>query len=229
MQSKTVFGPENPGTQTSMAHLASTYQKMGRWTETEKLEVQVMEARKTVLGPEHPDTLMTMWHLSRNCTEMMRLYLCSNLVFNFKTKDWAPHILILLLLQPWFRWVDTRLPMLVRVSGCSGPSTVLDVSITCTRSFSASVHRPFLQRVDAMSISLSGWPGLSTSSSSPSLAQTALPPPPIVPNSKRLFQVGHVGQNVWVLRNVSITCTCSPSACLSSLIPQMGRRSLTVH
>ena len=45
---------------------------MGRWTETEKLEVQVMEARKTVLGPEHPDTLMTMWHLSHIFKELHR-------------------------------------------------------------------------------------------------------------------------------------------------------------
>ena len=55
--SKTVPGPEHPDALTSMAHLASTYQNLGRWTEAEKLEVQVMETRKTVLGPEHPDTL----------------------------------------------------------------------------------------------------------------------------------------------------------------------------
>jgi hypothetical protein len=40
-----------------MANLASTYWNQGRWTEAEKLDVQVMETRKTVLGPEHPDTL----------------------------------------------------------------------------------------------------------------------------------------------------------------------------
>ena len=47
-----------------MNNLACTYSNQGRWTEAEKLEVQVMETRKTVLGPEHPDTLTSMWNLS---------------------------------------------------------------------------------------------------------------------------------------------------------------------
>jgi hypothetical protein len=48
---------DHPDTLTSMANLASTYRKQGRWSEAEKLEVQVMEARKTKLGADHPDTL----------------------------------------------------------------------------------------------------------------------------------------------------------------------------
>ena len=57
---KTVLGPEHPDTLTSMHNLASTYRDQGRWTEAEKLFVQVMETEKTVLGPEHPDTLTSM-------------------------------------------------------------------------------------------------------------------------------------------------------------------------
>ena len=44
----------------------------GRWTEVEKLGVQVMETRKGVLGPEHPDTLMSMWNLSYALKELYR-------------------------------------------------------------------------------------------------------------------------------------------------------------
>ena len=49
-----------------MAWMASTYRNQGRWTEAEKLEVQVMETFKTVLGPEHPNTLTSMANLA--CT-----------------------------------------------------------------------------------------------------------------------------------------------------------------
>lgn len=33
-----------------------TYRNLGRWTEAEMLQVQVMQTRKTVPGPEHPHT-----------------------------------------------------------------------------------------------------------------------------------------------------------------------------
>ncbi|KAN0087257.1 hypothetical protein V8E54_000945 [Elaphomyces granulatus] len=49
---------------TSMAWMASTFRNQGRWTEAEKLFVQVMETRKTALGPEHPDTLTSMHNLA---------------------------------------------------------------------------------------------------------------------------------------------------------------------
>ena len=61
---KRVLGPEHPHTLTSMNNLATIYQHQGRWTEAEKLLVQVMETRKTVLGPEHPDTLTSMAELA---------------------------------------------------------------------------------------------------------------------------------------------------------------------
>jgi len=32
----------------------------GRWTEAEKLNVQVVQTRKQYFGPEHPDTLTSM-------------------------------------------------------------------------------------------------------------------------------------------------------------------------
>ena len=41
-----------------------TYRELGRWTEAEKLQVQVMETRNTVLGLEHPDTLKIMSSLA---------------------------------------------------------------------------------------------------------------------------------------------------------------------
>src|SRR5947199_260744 len=50
---------------------------------------------------------------------------------------------------PFFLHVNARLPMLVSVSGCSAPSTLFLVSITCTNSSSASFHRPWFLNVDA--------------------------------------------------------------------------------
>jgi len=52
---KQVLGQEHPDSLTSMANLALTYCKQGRWKEAKELEVVVMETRKQVLGEEHPD------------------------------------------------------------------------------------------------------------------------------------------------------------------------------
>jgi hypothetical protein len=43
-----------------VANLALTMWNLGRWTEAEKMFVQVMEMRKRVLAEEHPDTLASM-------------------------------------------------------------------------------------------------------------------------------------------------------------------------
>jgi hypothetical protein len=59
-----VLGDKHPNTLTSMANLASTLWNQGRWTEAEKIEVQVMETRKRVLGDEHPNTLTSMANLA---------------------------------------------------------------------------------------------------------------------------------------------------------------------
>ncbi|KAL5041581.1 hypothetical protein BDW71DRAFT_191588 [Aspergillus fruticulosus] len=47
-----------------MANLASTYWHQGRWSEAEKLEVEILETRKTALGAKHPDTLSSMANLA---------------------------------------------------------------------------------------------------------------------------------------------------------------------
>jgi Tetratricopeptide repeat len=47
-----------------MEWMASTLRNQGRWTEVEKLEVQVMETFKTVLGLERPDILSSMANLA---------------------------------------------------------------------------------------------------------------------------------------------------------------------
>jgi hypothetical protein len=41
-----------------MGNLASTYRNLGKYTEAEKLEIQVLDARNRILGVEHPDTLL---------------------------------------------------------------------------------------------------------------------------------------------------------------------------
>jgi len=48
----------------TLAWIASTYRHQGRWTEAEKLFVQVIETSKTALGPEHPSTLTSMANLA---------------------------------------------------------------------------------------------------------------------------------------------------------------------
>ena len=90
---KTVLGPENPSSLTGMDNLALTFWNQGRWMETEKLLVQVMEKSKTALGPEHPDTLTSMWNLSgtRIYAGILRPYLYFKLVFDSKTDIWVPH------------------------------------------------------------------------------------------------------------------------------------------
>ncbi len=56
-----------------MANLACTYYNQGRWDEAEKLEVQVMEARKEKLGSHHPDTLSSMANLADTYQNQGRL------------------------------------------------------------------------------------------------------------------------------------------------------------
>ena len=55
-----------------MANLASTYNEQGRWGEAEKLEVEVMEARKDKFGSDHPDTLRSMANLAFTYSEQNR-------------------------------------------------------------------------------------------------------------------------------------------------------------
>jgi hypothetical protein len=58
------FFVTNHDTLTNMANLASTFWNQGRWEESEKLEVQVLETRKRRLGEEHPSTLTTLTNLA---------------------------------------------------------------------------------------------------------------------------------------------------------------------
>ena len=50
--SKRVLGEERPLTLTSMNVLAATFWKRARWTEAEKVQVQVVETIGRVLGEE---------------------------------------------------------------------------------------------------------------------------------------------------------------------------------
>ena len=54
---KRIWAQEHPHTLSSMASLAATFRKQGRWNEAEELDVQVLGARKKVLGQEHLATL----------------------------------------------------------------------------------------------------------------------------------------------------------------------------
>ncbi|KAJ5496996.1 hypothetical protein N7463_008983 [Penicillium fimorum] len=61
---KTNLGEDYPSTLASIANLASTYSKQGRWKVAEELEVRVMKTHKTKLGEDHPDTLATIANLA---------------------------------------------------------------------------------------------------------------------------------------------------------------------
>lgn len=65
METRTrVLGAEHPDTLISIASLALTYWKQGRWKEAEQLNISVIETSKRVLGVEHPDTLTMIGNLA---------------------------------------------------------------------------------------------------------------------------------------------------------------------
>ena len=47
-----------------MGNLPSTYGSLGKYTEAEKLKIQVLDARNRILGVEHPDTIRAMANLA---------------------------------------------------------------------------------------------------------------------------------------------------------------------
>ncbi|KAF9474122.1 hypothetical protein BDN70DRAFT_778912, partial [Pholiota conissans] len=55
-----LLGDNHPETLTSMANLASTYQRQGHWKEAEELQVELVKKRKQWLGEDHPDTVRSM-------------------------------------------------------------------------------------------------------------------------------------------------------------------------
>jgi hypothetical protein len=59
MIGSTKLGADHPDTLTSMANLASTFSKQGRWEQDENVKVQMMETRKTKVGADYPNTLMS--------------------------------------------------------------------------------------------------------------------------------------------------------------------------
>jgi len=62
--SKRLLGVEHSDTLRSMGNLAATYWHQGRWNESERFEVNVIELSKRLLGSEHPDTLTSMGNLA---------------------------------------------------------------------------------------------------------------------------------------------------------------------
>ena len=72
-----------------MANLASTYRNQGRWTEAEKMDVEVMEAARQVLGKERPDTLSSMANLAFTTQGQGRNQEGCRNVCGFGFEDWA--------------------------------------------------------------------------------------------------------------------------------------------
>ena len=59
-----ILGAEHLETIGAMANLAVTYHKLGKDAEAEKLEIQVLDARKRILGVENPGTITAMANLA---------------------------------------------------------------------------------------------------------------------------------------------------------------------
>ena len=60
----------DPNKITAMESVAATYHSLGRYTEAEKLEIQVMDARKRILGVERPDTVKAMESLAATYNDL---------------------------------------------------------------------------------------------------------------------------------------------------------------
>jgi hypothetical protein len=58
------LGTDYPDTLTIMNNLALTYRDQGRWGETEKLYLQILEARTIKLVDDYPDILASMANLA---------------------------------------------------------------------------------------------------------------------------------------------------------------------
>ncbi|KAL3467558.1 hypothetical protein BJX64DRAFT_299707 [Aspergillus heterothallicus] len=67
---KTAHGDTDNRTLARMTDLGWVYRGQGRWTEAEKLELQVLEIRNRMLEPDHPDTLATMTNLANTCSDL---------------------------------------------------------------------------------------------------------------------------------------------------------------
>ena len=67
-----ILGVEHPDTIDAMAHLALTYGHLGKYTEAEQLEIQVLDARNRILGVEHPDTIKAMVNLALTCRSLRK-------------------------------------------------------------------------------------------------------------------------------------------------------------
>lgn len=61
---KKVLEAEYLDTLINIVNLTSTYRNQGRWTETEKLEVQVIKTSIKILKAEHLDTLISIANLA---------------------------------------------------------------------------------------------------------------------------------------------------------------------
>ena len=61
---KRVLGVEDPNTIWAMENLAETYRNLGKYTEAEKLEMQVLDAINRILGAENSHTIWAMENLA---------------------------------------------------------------------------------------------------------------------------------------------------------------------
>eukprot|EP00967_Tisochrysis_lutea_P138579 scaffold250437_cov19-Tisochrysis_lutea.AAC.1 len=59
-----VLGPEHPSTLTGMNNLAGTLGQLGKFSEAEAIQRQVLELQQKVQGVEHPLTLLSMSNLA---------------------------------------------------------------------------------------------------------------------------------------------------------------------
>ena len=76
-----ILGEEHLHTIWAMASLAGTYQKIGKYTEAERLQIRVLDLRNQMCGVEHSDTILakanlaeTYRHLGKHTEEKLEIY-----------------------------------------------------------------------------------------------------------------------------------------------------------
>ncbi|KAF8992274.1 P-loop containing nucleoside triphosphate hydrolase protein [Cyathus striatus] len=86
---KKLYGKENSDTLKSMRYLSNSYSNLGKYTEAEKLQIEVLEMSTKIVGQEHSDTLTSMLQLAesyRNLGKFTDAEILDNQVLEIRTR-----------------------------------------------------------------------------------------------------------------------------------------------
>lgn len=105
---KRVLGDMHPSTLTSMATLASTYSKLGRWEEAVELQERVLEIHEKTLCSDHPGPIQSMadlasmyWNQGRNSQAIALMQVCLQIRRRVLSDDHPDIVSSLRALEQW--------------------------------------------------------------------------------------------------------------------------------